>query len=208
MRGAREDAAQGVGRRADAVTSPFISIHILLAATTNSGLGSDCRTGPQACIRGIFTTILYPALVVVIFVTIFAVITMLITRSSTPAAKARRITAALLPVVVLIYRLVTVRGSHKIIDRGMNGLILGLLGLALGLLFIELGRALVRSDSEAAIPFYILLLSSLGSFMTYFTIQGTLERVDSFLFPFVIAAGLDIVFRGTPSESKGTSVDQ
>jgi hypothetical protein len=83
----------------------------------------------------------------------------------------------------------------------MNGLLLGLLGLATGLLFVEFGRALVRSDSDAAIPFYILLLSSLGTFMVYFTIQGSPERLDAFLFPFVIAAGLDIVFRGPPSES-------
>jgi hypothetical protein len=64
-----------------------------------------------------------------------------------------------------------------------------------------LARALVRSDSDAAIPFYILLLSSLGSFMVYFTIQDSLERLDSFLFPFMITAGLDIVFRGPPAES-------
>jgi hypothetical protein len=190
------------------VIPTFMSPHLHLIGSTNDSLTSDCRAGPQACIRGIFTNILYPALVVVIFVTLFVVIIMLISRSSTPATKARRITAALLPVVVLIYRLVTVGGSHTITNHGVNEVLLGLVGFALGLLFVELGRLLVRSDSEAAIPFYILLLSSLGSFMTYFTIQGSLERFDSFLFPFVITAGLDIVFRGTPSDANKTPTDR
>jgi hypothetical protein len=175
--------------------------HLFHTASITHSLKSDCRAGIQSCIRSIFTHILYPALIFVIFLTIFVSIIALISRAKRPVARARRITAALLPVVVLVYRLVAVGDSLKANGHGMNRLLLGLAGLATGLLFVEFGRVFVRSDSEAAIPFYILLLSSLGSFMFYFTIQGSLDRLDSFLFPLVIAAGLDVVFRGPPAES-------
>ncbi len=147
----------------------------------------------------LFTYIIYPVLVIGLFLFILVLIYS-ITTESRDHGLIRRLTAAFLPVVILVF-VVSDRESSNSVSQfigSINPLLLFVFGCSIGLAIIELGIFLGNKDSEVGIAIYLLFLSIVDTFIMYSTMQGILGRLQFFLVGMILTAGLDVIFRGPP----------
>lgn len=152
-------------------------------------------------LKGIFTFILYPAVVLGLFSFIVVFIMRIVSEGTSLSSRVRRLTGAFLPVVVLIFvLLVAEQGDEPIkhfiisIPWFLHLFIGGLVGLG----FIEIGRRLMKGDNDTGPSVYNLFLSSVGVFVLYSIMQGLLPSVNYFLFGVIIVGGIDVIFKGPP----------
>lgn len=151
-------------------------------------------------LRQLFTYVFYPAVVIGLFLYIIGVIVFLI-REAKDLDKVRRVTAAVLPVLLLIFiALATDKSSEplKQFILSLSPFVLLGIGAATGIALVELARFLVPSDLEIGPSIYALFTSSIGVFMLYSIMQDIMGSLHLFLFGMLIIGGLDIVFLGPP----------
>jgi len=150
----------------------------------------------------IFTFIFYPATVIGLFIFIVIYLVQIVSGGKEAYGRFRRLTAALLPVIALIF--VTMwtdeenSASFKNFFLSICGVGHFIGGALIGVVFVELGKFIERVDDEVASSLYALFLSTVGMFMLYTIMQGILGNLHSFLFGMILIGGLDIIFRGPP----------
>ncbi len=157
-------------------------------------------------LKGIFTFVLYPAMVLALFSFIVIFIARIVSEGKGLSSRVRRLTGASLPVVVLIFVLVLVteQGDEPIkrFIVSIPSVIHLLIGGAVGLGFIEIGRLLMRRDDDTGPSVYNLFLSSVGVFVLYSVMQGILGNLNYFLFGLIMVGGIDVIFKGPPWDVK------
>ncbi|MCX6581638.1 MAG: hypothetical protein NT166_15800 [Candidatus Aminicenantes bacterium] len=114
----------------------------------------------------------------------------------------RRIAAAALPLIVLIFLIITVDAEdssnlEKFI-LSIKGLFRFLIGIVIGADIIEAGRFFYKSDKETGISIYTIFLSSVLAFFLYMVMLGGLGSLQFSLFGMVLAGIVLIIFRGLP----------
>lgn len=164
-------------------------------------------------LKWVFTFIFYPAVVIGIFVYVVAIIVFLIGEQE-GLARIRRVTAAILPLLLLIFVALSTGSSAQAVKEfftSINPFILLAVGAVVGIGEVELGRHLIYADDEMGPSLYALFLSLVGVFMLYSLMQGILGSLHFFLFGMLLAGGLDIVFKGPPqimTNKKGRAITQ
>jgi len=126
-------------------------------------------------LKGIFTYVLYPAVVLALFSFIVIFIARIVSEGKGLSSRVRRLTGAFLPVVVLIFvLLVTEQGDEPIkhFIVSIPSVIHLLIGAAVGLGFIEIGRLLMRGDDDTGPSVYKLVPIISGCFRSVFYNAG------------------------------------
>ncbi|MHA1928847.1 MAG: hypothetical protein ACTSV2_09775 [Candidatus Thorarchaeota archaeon] len=148
-------------------------------------------------LRWIFAYILYPGVIITIFIYIIITIGDMIDNAK-GSSKYRRLTGAMLPLVALIFLVV----SEGIGDNSQNFLsslssssrfaVGGLVCVAV----FEFGRYFMKNDSEIGSALYAMFLSMIGTFILYSFMIKSINTIHPFLLGIIIIGGLHIVFRG------------
>jgi hypothetical protein len=151
-------------------------------------------------LRWLFTIVFYPAIVVGVLLCLLAAAVLLVIAAE-GEARVRRLTAAVLPFVGLVFVLVPNQLDTAVIVRSLS-LVYPLWRVAIGalaaVLLLELGRFLDRIDSEIGASLYVFLLSLSATFILYTVIERQLGNLHLFLLGTVIAGGFHVIFRGFP----------
>ena len=153
-------------------------------------------------LRWIFTYILYPGIILGVFVYIIVSVSLIVQKGKTSTGKARRLTATLLPLIVLVFLVVSSEDKNNFIIRLIDGtspVTEFIYGSVLGLGLMELGKYLLKTDSEVGPSIFALFLSTVGVFILYSIMLGILRNLHFPLLGLVLFGGLDIVFRGPPN---------
>jgi hypothetical protein len=147
-------------------------------------------------IRWALINLCYPAVVLGVFGIFIYLISHLLSLSQD---KVRATTAALLPLVLLILALAAHEAQTTLINPDFleNRTVLQLiLGILIGL-FINRAVPLMRgADGGRAVC--ILFLSTVACFVFYVVIQQAYGSLFPLFISGILAAGLDVVFRGSP----------
>jgi hypothetical protein len=159
-------------------------------------------------LRHFFTEYLYSALVIGIFLFLLFYKFALVLRARGDS-RVRRLTAAILPFLVLIFALLPVDGKILNYPR-IEGIPLTwqfISGVLVATAILELGRWLKRLDAEIAAATYILFIALIDTYMLYSMIENSLGHLHFLLFGMVVGGGFYVIFRGTPlfSEEKEES---
>jgi hypothetical protein len=152
-------------------------------------------------LKGLFTFLLYPLLIIGLFGFIAIFIAMIVSEASRLYSRVRRLTGAFLPVVILIFIVLVSdqeREPIKIFLLSIPVTIHLAIGSVAGLAIVELGRHLMKLSDDTGPSVYALFLSSVGVFMLYSIMQGILGSLNYFLFGLAVVGGLDVIFRGPP----------
>lgn len=150
-------------------------------------------------LRGIFSYLLYPTVVIGLFVYIAACVGFLVMRVE-GEKRIRRLVAAALPVVVLVFVLISVEEPGNV-GNLLGGLHWGwrfLIGAMAGVAILELGRKVFESDNEVGPAIYILFLSGVSMFILYSVMEDFLRSLHVLLLGMTLAGGFHVIFRGVP----------
>jgi hypothetical protein len=159
-------------------------------------------------LKWFFTTVVYPVIVGGVFLLLIGSIVYVISKGE-GFGYVRRITGALLPLLLLTFMLlVNDKGNDPIKSffLNWNPIIYLVFGILIGIALVELGKHLINTDDDRWGSIYNLFLSLMVVFLLYSIMKGFLDSLIYFLFSMIMAGGLDIVF-GTPMEleKKGSS---
>ncbi len=163
-------------------------------------------------LRGIlnwaFPYLLYPLVVVGIFVVIGDMLRMLVSAASDRLGKIRRVTGAVLPWVILVF-LFTVDPNAVDSLRPWIGKLnwLGqlLIGAVVGALMMEFGKLLMKSEGDGPASFYALVLSGFGAFLVLLIMGRILQSLNFALMGLVVAGAVHVIFRGPPEVDRTKS---
>ena len=150
-------------------------------------------------LRWTFTYVFYPAIVVGVFAYILYLLASLV-RDGDGTEVIRRFVAALLPLVVLVFIVVSDEGPESIsgILETTRPLFRFFVGAAVGTALMEAGKLLLKKDIEVGPALYAFFLSSVGVFLLYSIMIRKLQSMHMILLGLVVAGGLHIIFRGPP----------
>lgn len=149
-------------------------------------------------VRWVFTYILYPATIIGVFLYLLSSVGAIIDDGTKPE-KARRITAAGLPLVVLIFLVATGAELDSPIGAFFRDLGVAwafILGAFTAALLLEVGRWLLSTDSEVAACLQVMFLSGLAAFILWMIIGGHVGDLNIALLGLVVGGGLHVIFRG------------
>jgi hypothetical protein len=153
------------------------------------------KIGPW--LRWAFIYIFYPIIILAVFVILVTTIVILVKDATDEKGLIRRLTGAVLPVVILVFFVLSdqydepLRRSLLLIPIYAHFIV----GAMIGIIMIEIGRALWNTTSDAGAASFILFLSLVGVFMVYSFMQGFLGTLNYFLLSTIVAGGLDLIFR-------------
>jgi hypothetical protein len=149
----------------------------------------------------LFSRFLYPLLIIVILAAIVLVIVYLVYEADL-AERVRRTIAASLPFIALVFSQVSV---DPVVFPEVNASLawlLSLLGMSLGVITVEWTKLVLGPQGAKGVAaLYILLVASIGASIIYLIMESQLEQFRFLLIGFVMAAGLDVVFRGLGEHS-------
>lgn len=148
----------------------------------------------------LFTYILCPVIVIGVFVGLVAALAIL-TGALNGALRLRRLVAASLPIVVLVFFVVMSENDPHPVGRALEAL--GLfgrfaVGAIIGGTLMEVGKRVLRTDNEVAASMYALFLSTLVASLLWAMMGGFVRDLNVVLLGMVIAGGLHVIFRGPP----------
>ena len=147
-------------------------------------------------LKSIFTYLFYPAIVLGVFASIVLAV-MSIVSEGKERGFIRRLTGALLPVILLVFVIIAIDTKDDPITQFLRWIPVFfhlIIGVVIGVAAVEISRYIDDKEDTAA-SIYALFLSSIGVFMLYSIMQGFLGSLNYFLFGAVVAAGLDVIFR-------------
>jgi hypothetical protein len=153
-------------------------------------------------LKFIFTYFLYPCVVLGIFASIGYWIYSIGRDAVDVTRMIRRLAAAALPMIVLIFLIIAVDAEHS---SNLGKFILSIkdffrlfIGIVIGVDIIEAGRFFYKSDRETGISIYTIFLSSVLAFLLYMIMLGGLGSLRFSLFGMVLAGIVLVIFRGLP----------
>ena len=152
-------------------------------------------------LRVIFIYVLYPFVVVGLFVYLIALLIFLVRRAKSTSGAIRRAVGGLLPVIILVFivslgmesqewlraQLETLNETHRFV-----------LGIVAALILMETGKQLGRTDANSAVAAYAFFVSCLLAVLLWVVMGGLLSELNWTLFAFILTGGLHIMFRGLP----------
>jgi len=148
-----------------------------------------------------FHYVLYPLVLVGIFVAIGDMLRMVLSAASDRLGKIRRLTGAVLPWVILVFLFILGSGTTDSARPWIETLSWWhqlVIGAVVGLCVMEIGKLLMRSGGNGTAALYALVVSSLGAFLVWMIMEGILQSVHFALLGLVTAAALHVIFRGPP----------
>jgi hypothetical protein len=148
-----------------------------------------------------FRYVLYPVVLVGIFLVILDMLYMVVSSARNRMGKIRRLTGAILPWAVLVFLSRLEFTGVESIRPWINTLhwaIQLIAGMIVGILVMEFGKALMKSGGDAAASTYALFLSCFGAFLVWMAMQGFIQSVHFALLGLVISGALHVIFRGPP----------
>ena len=158
--------------------------------------------GIGASLANKFATILYPAVVILVFSILVLVLFVIVCSGTGYVSVIRRIIGTILPLVLLVILVASGNGLIVEASSEIDRLHVGcqfLVGAVVGELLMESSHWFLKQDSDGAAGLYAFLIFCLASFMLWAVMAGTLGKFNSTLIGFVLAAGLHVIFRGVPS---------
>ncbi len=156
-----------------------------------------------------FSLVFFPAVAAGVFLYIILTV---VSQVRTATDRVRRLTAALLPVVGLIFVLISTdltsaeTGAALVFtSRGLQVLI----GLVIGAVTLFLSRLLATSVKEIGPTLFVLYVSAIGSFVLFVLVMGAMSSLDFYLFGCVLGGAGYVIGHGwiwsrKPSEEAGT----
>jgi len=148
---------------------------------------------------GIFGYIFYPAIIIGVFIYIFASICNIIEKASGTKSSTRRSTAAILPVIGLVF-LYALGGDEKetlrLLLNQMSTVLRFVFGAIIAVFVLEMGKLMLHFDNDIGPSVYILFLSFLGVSIIYCFMGGFFQVIQLILMGAVVAGGLHVIFRG------------
>jgi hypothetical protein len=196
------DSMEPLGSRVAAATQLSATALITWGFSQDKPWSMIAKEALGDVLRKLFTNVLYPMLLIGIWFGLLVLIIYIISEGNTTWSQVRRAVAALLPVVLLIAVLLPT--SDQTLGRSsLHALptVLGvIIGAILGLFGVEAGKRAAKSDSDTELSLYILFLSLIDMFIIYSSIVKEFDSLNSVLLSMILAAGLDIVFRGLHEE--------
>lgn len=149
----------------------------------------------------LLTYIFYPLLVISVIVFLLGVACSVIFEADVATTFARRMIAGVVPVAVLAFALAAQGEGGSSVPAWVSSAAViwkFVAGAFLGVFVVESSRHLGKTDSEAAISTYILLLSLISMLIIYLIITQSIGLLHVILFGFVVVGGIDVVLRGAP----------
>lgn len=156
--------------------------------------------------EGFFTAILYPLMIILILYFIYDMLRHLVYRSGSNNSALRRVAAAWLPVISLIF-LLLMESPH---DRlALNAYLLSLkgffkfiIGLVLGIQLYLLRKYFYRSASDLSAIIISLFLSSFGSLILYNIMRGYMPGILPSIFGMILSGSLVLMIFGLKESDK------
>jgi hypothetical protein len=163
-------------------------------------------------VRGIlnwaFPYVLYPLVVIGVFVVIGDMLRMLVAAASDRLGKIRRVTGAILPWVILVFLFTvdpTVVDSLRPLIAKLNWLAQLIIGAIIGVLMMEFGKLLMKAEGDGPASLYALVMSGFGAFLVLLIMKGILQSVNFALMGLVVAGAIHVIFRGPPEVDRTKS---
>ena len=156
-------------------------------------------------LRNLFSYILYPLVIMTVFFGIINAIHRIIKQSQ---EFYRCLTAAILPIVILVFIIVLTRTSDSNLEAILtfpHEILRLLVGLVVGWYIEIIGRRLMQSDKELGPTLLILLLSSIASFLLYAIMIGNIDALNYYIFGAVVGWSLAIILKGWSIKSEQTT---
>lgn len=153
-----------------------------------------------AILKFIFTFILYPIVVIGVFLTLVGHIYIIIMNEE-GSNRIRRFAAALLPVVGLIFSLVLIDTNDMAFEsffQFFNNVFGLLIGLVIGAGILFLGGIFADKEREIEPALFVLFLSLVCVFILFSIMVGVLGSLNYFLFGIVIGGIIYIIIFGPP----------
>ncbi len=155
----------------------------------------------RGILNWIFPHLLYPLILIGIFLVIADMLWMLVSASSSRLGKIRRITGALLPWVVLVFVFTvdpTVFDPLKDLIGQVDWLGQLVIGAVSSVLVLEIGKLLMKTEGDGPAALFAVVLSGFGAFIVLVIMKGILESVNFALMGLVVAGAIHVIFRGLP----------
>lgn len=157
-------------------------------------------------LEGIFTSILYPLAIVLILYFIYDMLRHLVYRSGSNNSALRRLVAAWLPVISLIFLLLMESSYDRLAINAyiisLKGFFKFFIGVLLGVEIYFLRKYFYRSASDLSAIIICLFLSSFGSFILYNIMRGYLPGILPIIFGMVLSGGLIVISFGLRESKK------
>lgn len=155
-----------------------------------------------------FPYVLYPLVIIGIFVVIGDMLFMLVSAASSRLGIIRRLTGVVFPWVVLVFLFTmdtTALDSVRPWIGSLSWIHQLILGAVVGIVIMELGKLLMRSGGDGAAALYAVFVSGFGAFIVWMAMQGFLQSVHFALLGLVTAGALHVIFRGPPEVERNRS---
>jgi len=153
-----------------------------------------------AVLKWVFTYILYPGLIIGIFLFIIGSIYFMYERTF----NVRILLAAILPIVLLLF--IVVSDANMQMVKNVLELTpiwaLILTGTIIGAVIVEFGKSAGESANPVTGALYSLFLSLVGVFILFCIMSTSIQVVHHLLFALVISGGFYAIFRGIPGVSE------
>jgi hypothetical protein len=157
-------------------------------------------------LKWLFKYILYPAIIVCILYYIYDLIKHLVYRSGPGMSFMRRVAAAALPFISLVFLLLLESEQDSMTINAyllsLKGFFKFLVGVLLGIQLVGLRKYLRKGAPDITAVPVLLFLSTVGSFILYAIIGGYLPGLRLTLFGMVLAGGIVIMFAGLIESEK------
>lgn len=153
-------------------------------------------------LEAIFTYLLYPAVVLGVFLYLIALNISIVHSAKTTSSAIRRAVGAVLPLIILIFVISATAETTKQITSYLSDVpqvTLILAGATLSFVMMESGKRLSNTDATAAISVYAFFISSLIALLFWILIGGLLQALNFALLAFVVTGGIHVIFRGLPT---------
>lgn len=152
-------------------------------------------------LRVIFVYVLYPFVVVGLFVYLIALLIFLVRRAKSTSGAIRRAVGGLLPVIILVFIVSMGMESQEWLRtqlQMLNETHRFVLGIVAALILTETGKQLGRTDANSAVAAYAFFVSCILVVLLWVVMGGLLSELNWTLFAFILTGGLHIMFRGLP----------
>lgn len=151
----------------------------------------------------LFTYIVYPLIVIAVFVIIIGLIVATVMKADSIHGMIRRTTGAILPIIILTFVVIGTETSNLLEDvmDNISPPARSAIGFAVGFTLIGLGRLIGTVPSSWADrvgSIYSMFLSAVVTIMLWAFMGGGLPMLSDSLLGFILGGGLSIIFIGPP----------
>ncbi len=151
-------------------------------------------------LKGIFTDLLYPGIIIFILWYLFTLVNGMIKSTGSLSSGIRRLAAALLPLIALVFVLI-LENDYTIIQvrtflNSFQGLYQFVIGLILGFQLVQTRKYFINVCVDIQVVPCILFTATFSSFLLYAIMRGAVGSIQALLFGMVVAGIIIVIFTG------------